>query len=89
MFQDVQRRIEAMQQEVQAVRVPVEDPEGLVRLIAGPGGAFEDLAIADRAYRLSAEELAELVTRTMKDGTARADERVRRIAADMAKGERP
>jgi DNA-binding protein YbaB len=82
-FQDVRSRIEAVQREVQTVRVTVEDPEGLVRLTAGPGGAVEELEIADRAYRLSAEELAELVTRTMKEGTARAEERVRGIAADI------
>lgn len=89
MFQDIGRRVEEVQRAVQSVRVPASDPGGLVRLTAGPGGAVEELAIADQAYRLSAEELAELITDTMKDGAARADAEVRRIALDtMREGDR-
>lgn len=93
-FEDFQSRLKnvddqfanmaGMQSELAALEVSVTSPDRAVTVVAGPGGAVQDVRFTEAALQLGTQRLGEVVMSTVREAMAEAARRQAVIVQEYA-----
>ncbi|KAA9162928.1 YbaB/EbfC family nucleoid-associated protein [Amycolatopsis acidicola] len=76
-----------MQQEITGLTATAKSPDGAVTVVAGPGGAIQDIRFADNALRQSTQALSASVMSTLQQAVAEvARKQAKTVEAHLGTG---